>query len=77
MRRTTSAFCDIASPSIPSLVEDRDRHQTIDRSTEDPSATALRSSFDYAVLTIRDGELRRCREFYDERAARLAAGLAN
>jgi ketosteroid isomerase-like protein len=29
----------------------------------------------YAVLTIRDGKLLRYREFYDEHAARQAAGL--
>jgi ketosteroid isomerase-like protein len=30
----------------------------------------------YAVLTFRDGKLLRYREFYDERAARQAAGLS-
>jgi ketosteroid isomerase-like protein len=33
------------------------------------------SSRDYAVLTLRAGKLLRYREFYDERAAREAAGL--
>jgi uncharacterized protein len=33
------------------------------------------SSRIYAVLTIRDGKLLRYQEFYDESAARLAAGL--
>lgn len=33
------------------------------------------SSRIYAVLTVRDGKLLRFREFYDERAARQAAGL--
>ena len=34
------------------------------------------SSSHYAVLTFRDGKLLRYREFYDEHAARQAAGLA-
>jgi ketosteroid isomerase-like protein len=34
------------------------------------------SSRNHAVLTLRDGKLLRYREFYDERAARDAAGLA-
>jgi ketosteroid isomerase-like protein len=35
------------------------------------------SSHNYALLTLRDGKLLRYREFYDERAARDAAGLAS
>jgi uncharacterized protein len=37
---------------------------------------AVVSSRIYALLTIRDGKLLRYQEFYDERAARRAAGLS-
>jgi ketosteroid isomerase-like protein len=34
------------------------------------------SSRNYTVMTFREGKIRRYQEFYDERAARRAAGLA-